>query len=62
MEGSVWVKLEKRRFAPAERVEFTAGAQTRHRRAGQGRRLQGRDRPARRHAAPPSPWSTRGSR
>ena len=28
MEGSVWVKLEKRRFAPTEHVEFTAGAQT----------------------------------
>jgi hypothetical protein len=27
-EGSVWVKLEKRRFAPAERVAFTVGAQS----------------------------------
>ena len=28
MEGNVWVRMEKRRFAPAERVEFTAGAQS----------------------------------
>ena len=27
-EGNVWVRLEKRRFAPGERVEFTAGAQS----------------------------------
>ena len=25
-ESNVWIKLEKRRFAPAERVDFTAGA------------------------------------
>ncbi len=28
MEGNVWVKMEKRRFAPTEHVEFTAGAQS----------------------------------
>ncbi len=28
MEGSVWVGLEKRRFAPGERVEFIVGAQS----------------------------------
>jgi len=28
MEGSVWVKMEKRRFAPEEHVEFTVGAQS----------------------------------
>ncbi|MBN2477416.1 MAG: hypothetical protein JXB62_22615 [Pirellulales bacterium] len=27
-EGNVWVRLAKRRFAPAERVEFAAGAQS----------------------------------
>ena len=27
-EGNVWVRLEKRRFAPGERVDFTAGAQS----------------------------------
>jgi len=27
-EGDVWVRLAKRRFAPAQRVEFTAGAQS----------------------------------
>jgi len=27
-DGNVWVKLPKRRFAPAERVEFTMGAQS----------------------------------
>jgi hypothetical protein len=27
-EGNVWVKLENRRFAPGDRVEFTAGAQS----------------------------------
>jgi hypothetical protein len=26
-EGNVWVRMEKRRFAPGQRVEFTAGAQ-----------------------------------
>ncbi|MGA2616273.1 MAG: glutamine amidotransferase [Thermoguttaceae bacterium] len=29
-EGNVWVKLEARRFAPGDRVEFTAGAQSPH--------------------------------
>ncbi len=28
MEGNVWVRMEKRRFAPGERVDFTAGAQS----------------------------------
>ncbi len=27
IEGNVWVRLERRQFAPAERVEFTVGAQ-----------------------------------
>lgn len=27
-EGNVWVRLENRRFAPGDRVEFTAGAQS----------------------------------
>ncbi len=27
IEGSVWVRLERRQFAPAERVDFTVGAQ-----------------------------------
>ncbi len=27
-EGNVWIRLPKRRFAPAERVEFTTGAQS----------------------------------
>jgi hypothetical protein len=28
MEGNVWVKLAQRRFSPAQRVDFTVGAQT----------------------------------
>ena len=27
-EGNVWVRMEKRRFAPGQRVDFTAGAQS----------------------------------
>jgi len=30
LEGGVWVKLPKRRFAPGEQVEFTMGAQAAH--------------------------------
>jgi hypothetical protein len=29
-EGSVWIRLDNRRFWPGDRVEFTAGAQTPH--------------------------------
>jgi uncharacterized membrane protein len=29
-EGNVWVKVEKRRFAPAEVIEFSAGARSGH--------------------------------
>ena len=28
MEGNVWIKLAQRRFSPAQRVDFTVGAQT----------------------------------
>jgi hypothetical protein len=27
IEGNVWVRLERRQFAPAERIDFTVGAQ-----------------------------------
>ncbi len=36
IEGRVWVRLERRQFAPAERVDFTVGAQ-----AATGEPLQG---------------------
>ena len=47
-EGSVWIRLAERRLAPSQRVEFSVGANSPTRRAGRRRRLQGRDRLARR--------------